>query len=140
MNYPRVGVGVILENASGEILVGKRKGSHAPYWSIAGGHLELGETFESAAIREVEEETGLCINRPRVVAITNNLETWQESGLHYVSVILHTRVTGEPRLCEPEKCEGWYWVSPHALPEPHFDASRQGIAAWLAGACYLPSS
>ena len=43
--YPRVGVGVILVNHQGQVLLGKRKGSHAPYWSIAGGHLELGESF-----------------------------------------------------------------------------------------------
>ncbi|MCF3098376.1 NUDIX domain-containing protein, partial [Aeromonas australiensis] len=42
--YPRVGVGVILTNAQGQVLLGKRKGSHAPYWSIPGGHLELGES------------------------------------------------------------------------------------------------
>lgn len=42
--YPRVGVGVILTNSQGQVLLGKRKGSHAPYWSIAGGHLELGES------------------------------------------------------------------------------------------------
>ena len=40
--YPRVGVGVILTNGRGQVLLGKRKGSHAPHWSIAGGHLELG--------------------------------------------------------------------------------------------------
>ena len=55
--YPRVGVGVILTNAQGQVLLGKRKGSHAPYWSIPGGHLELGESFESAAIREVAERS-----------------------------------------------------------------------------------
>ena len=90
--YPRVGVGVILVNHQGQVLLGKRKGSHAPYWSIAGGHLELGETFESAAIREVAEETGFQISNPSVIAVTNNLETWRESGLHYVSVTLLAEV------------------------------------------------
>ncbi|MGL5775257.1 MAG: nucleotide triphosphate diphosphatase NUDT15, partial [Aeromonas veronii] len=137
--YPRAGVGVILTNAQGQVLLGKRKGSHAPYWSIPGGHLELGESFESAAIREVAEETGLEIHGPEVVAVTNNLETRRESGLHYISVILHARAEGVPQLLEPEKCEGWVWCDPRALPEPHFDASRQSIACWLAGRCYLPS-
>lgn len=94
--YPRVGVGVILTNAQGQVLLGKRKGSHAPYWSIPGGHLELGESFESAAIREVAEETGLEIHGPEVVAVTNNLETWCESGLHYITVTLHAKADGEP--------------------------------------------
>ncbi|WP_368191922.1 NUDIX hydrolase [Aeromonas sp. s8] len=136
--YPRVGVGVILTNAQGQVLLGKRKGSHAPYWSIPGGHLELGESFESAAIREVAEETGLEIHGPEVVAVTNNLETLRESGLHYISVTLHAKADGEPQLLEPEKCEGWVWCDPRELPEPHFDASRQSIACWLAGRCYLP--
>ena len=138
--YPRVGVGVILTNGQGQVLLGKRKGSHAPYWSIAGGHLELGETFESAAIREVAEETGFVIRQRRVIAVTNNLETWRESGLHYISVTLLADVDGEPQLLEPEKCEGWIWCDPHTLPEPHFDASRQSIACWLAGQCYLPQA
>jgi len=137
--YPRVGVGVILTNRDGLVLLGKRKGGHAPYWSIPGGHLELGESFESAAIREVAEETGLAISAPEVVAVTNNLETWRESGLHYISVTLHARADGEPQLLVPEKCEGWVWCDPRALPEPHFDASRQSIACGLAGRCYLPS-
>jgi len=137
--YPRVGVGVILTNAQGQVLVGKRKGSHAPYWSIPGGHLELGESFEVAAIREVAEETGLLICAPEVVAVTNNLQTWHESGVHYISVTLRALAEGEPRLLEPDKCEGWIWCDPHQLPEPHFDASRQSIACWLAGRCYLPS-
>ena len=51
MNHPRpkVGVGVIIVNDAGKILVGKRKGSFAEFYSIPGGHLEMGETFEEAA-------------------------------------------------------------------------------------------
>lgn len=137
--YPRVGVGVILINEQGLVLLGKRKGGHAPYWSIPGGHLEIGESFEAAAIREVAEETGLQIREPQVVAVTNNLQTFCESGLHYISVTLLAQADGEPQLREPEKCEGWIWCDPRELPEPHFDASRQSIACWLAGRCYLPS-
>ena len=59
---PSVGVGIIIENALGEILVGKRKGSHSPYYSIPGGHLEMGETFEEAAKKEVFEDGAIRIN------------------------------------------------------------------------------
>lgn len=43
---PGVGLGIIIENKNKEILFGKRLGSFSPYWSIPGGSLELGETFE----------------------------------------------------------------------------------------------
>ena len=43
--YPRVGIGVMIQNEEGEILLGLRKGSHgAGEWSFPGGHLEMGET------------------------------------------------------------------------------------------------
>ena len=72
---PHVGIGVILVNPDGHILIGKREGSHAPYWSIPGGYLEAGESFEAAAIREVKEETGLDIANPTVLCVTYNLRT-----------------------------------------------------------------
>ena len=62
MERPKVGIGVIIENNENKILIGKRKGSHSPYFSIPGGHLEIGETFEAAAKKEVLEETGLLIH------------------------------------------------------------------------------
>ena len=60
-NHPRVGLGIIIVNKEGNILIGKRKGSHAQKYSIPGGHLDLGETFEQGAIREIKEETNLDI-------------------------------------------------------------------------------
>lgn len=138
MERPRVGIGVIIENKKGEILIGKRKGSHAPYYSIPGGHLENGETFEAAAIREIEEETGMQIKLPEVVCITNNLETYKEFNIHFVSIILHTSTfDGEATIMEPDKCEGWQWVDPKHLPLPHFDASVYGVECFLKKKFYI---
>jgi ADP-ribose pyrophosphatase YjhB (NUDIX family) len=136
----RVGVGVILKNGRGEILVGKRKNSHAPYFSIPGGHLEEGESFEDGGCREILEETGIVLSADdvKVIAVTNDIETWKESGKHYISVILFTdKFSGEPVLMEPEKCSGWIWVDPEHLREPHFEASRNGIECYLKKCCYI---
>ena len=137
---PKVGVGVIVVNESGRVLVGQRRGGHAPYYSIPGGHLELGESFESAAIREVKEETDLTIEKPKVIAVTNNLETFSQEGIHYISVILLANsYSGILHLMEPDKCVEWLWVDPHNLPTPHFDASRMGIHCYLEGIFYIPT-
>ncbi len=136
-DLPRVGIGIIIENVDGRILIGKRKGSHAPYYSIPGGHLELGETFEKAAIREVLEETNLSIENPKIIAVTNNLETYKDEGKHYVSIILHTKeFSGELTVMESEKCEEWLWCDPKDLPLPHFDASRLGVQCFLEKTIY----
>lgn len=47
--------GGLVENAEGEILLMRRRG----WWDLPKGHVEKGETHEQAALREVEEETGL---------------------------------------------------------------------------------
>lgn len=52
-----VGVSVVLLNAQGEWLLQRR--SDSGLWGLPGGGLEPGESFEAAAVRELEEETGL---------------------------------------------------------------------------------
>ena len=134
---PKVGLGIIIVNNDGFVLIGKRKGSHAQEYSIPGGHLDLGETFEEGAIREIKEETNLDIFEPKVIAVTNNLETFRKEGKHYISVILLvTRFSGELKNMEPNKCEGWVWTDPKELPEPHFDASRLGIECFMKNSAY----
>ena len=132
-----VGVGVVIENDQGLVLIGKRKGGHAPYFSIPGGLVEKGETFEQAAKREVLEEVGIEITNPTVISITNNVETFEDEGFHTISVILHAdRFTGSPKVMEPEKCESWEWVDPSNLPEPHFEASTKGINCFMKSSFY----
>lgn len=134
---PHIGIGVILLNPEGLILIGKREGSHAPFWSIPGGYLEPGESFETAAIREVKEETGLDIVSPAVLCVVNNLETHKAEGLHVISVcLLAKEFSGNLTLMEPDKCSGWQWCDPSDLPEPHFEASRKAISCYLEGKFY----
>lgn len=135
---PVVGIGVILINKEGKILIGKRKTKIAPKYSIFGGALEMGETFEEAAIREAKEETDLDIENPKVFSITNNIETFKEEGIHSISVILVTNeFSGELKVMEPDKCESWFWCDPNDLPEPHYDASRMAIECYLKNKFYL---
>jgi 8-oxo-dGTP diphosphatase len=129
---PMVGIGIIIKNKHDQILIGKRKNSHAPYYSIPGGHMEIGETFSQCAIREVAEETGLIIKQTKVISVTNNLDTYKQFGKHYISVtLLATVFSGEVKLNEPDKCEGWQWIDPNKVPSPQFDASAQAIQCYL---------
>ena len=57
----------------------------------------------------------------------------QQEGKHTVSICMHVEYNGEvaPQIMETDKCESLMWVSPDALPEPHFEASRNAIDLWL---------
>ena len=138
VNFPKVGIGVVIINKNKKVLVGKRKGSHAQFYSIPGGHLDFGETFEKAAIRETKEETNLDLENVKVIGIANNLKTFRKEGKHYISVfLLADRFSGELKTMEPAKCEEWIWVDPHNLPMPQFDASQRGIKCYLENKFYI---
>ena len=57
---------VMIENPeNGKVLVQKR----VKYWTgvtFPGGHVEKGESFTDSAVREVKEETGLDIKKPKL--------------------------------------------------------------------------
>ena len=55
----RQNVGVMLVNASGHALVGQRMDSEVAAWQMPQGGIDKGETPAEAALRELEEETGV---------------------------------------------------------------------------------
>ncbi len=127
-----VGVGVMIFNNEGKILIGKRKGKQGGLYSIPGGEVELGHTFEETAIREIKEETNLDIINPKVIGITNNLETYKNDDYHCVSVhLVAESYSGELKNMEPHRCEGWDWYDMSDLPTPHFEPSQKGIENYL---------
>ena len=72
----RVGIGVaVVRPSDGKLLVGERLGSHgADKVAFPGGHLEMTESWDECARREVWEETGLQVEAPCThVATTNDV-------------------------------------------------------------------
>jgi 8-oxo-dGTP pyrophosphatase MutT (NUDIX family) len=55
-------------------------------WSLPKGHLEAGETPEEAAVREVQEETGI---RGRVLAKLGVIDFWFVADSHRVHKTVH---------------------------------------------------
>ncbi|WP_404974024.1 NUDIX hydrolase [Vibrio campbellii] len=115
----RVGVATIILR-DGAILLGERVGSHgANTWATPGGHLELGESIEDCAKREVLEETGLIVDSIEKFTFTNDI--FEKEGKHYVTLfVVASSASGEPQVTEPDKCKQWKWCRLDDLPEPLF--------------------
>jgi 8-oxo-dGTP diphosphatase len=115
----RIGIGVFVFK-NGKFLMGRRRNAHGDgTWSIPGGHLEFGETFEDTAKREVLEETGLAIKNVRFGAVTNDY--FRDEGKHYVTVwVLSDWESGKEHITEPDKYVDMEWRDFDTLPEPLF--------------------
>lgn len=78
--YPRPSVSVDLvvlanRSESAEILLIQRK--HEPFknhWALPGGFMNIDETLEQAAIRELREETGVSVSEVRQVGTFSSVD------------------------------------------------------------------
>jgi 8-oxo-dGTP diphosphatase len=133
--YTKVGIGVFVFK-DGKVLLGKRKGSHGSgEYSGTGGHLEYMESFESCAMRETKEETGIEIENIRFLCITN-LKAYAPK--HYIDIgMIADWKSGEPQILEKEKCDGWGWYDIEDLPQPLFGCLNNYVEAIKTGRTYF---
>lgn len=127
----KVGIGVLVFK-DGKILLGKRKGSHgAGEYGGPGGRLEFGESIEDCIKREVKEEVGIEVKNIKFLCVSN-IKKYKDK--HYVDIgVTADWSLGEPKIMEPDKCEGWDWYDLKALPEPLFAAEYNYLEALKSG-------
>ena len=91
---PALAVDIIIEMGNGGIVLIRRK--NPPHgWAIPGGFVDYGESMETAAVREAEEETMLKIT------LTRQLHTYSDPSrdprFHTVSSVYVAVAEGEPQ-------------------------------------------
>ena len=101
-----------------KILVGRRLGAWGSgLLCLPGGHVEAGESFKMAAVREMKEEVGLDISAQNLIPfhiMSRRNEEWQELIDVYFAI---DSWGGEPINNEPEKCSELLWVPVDDLPK-----------------------
>jgi len=136
------GFGVILVK-NGKILLGKRHPDpdkadsafrSAGEWSLPGGKMDWGETFEEGAIREVKEETGITIYDPKVISVHN----FKNEHAHFMTVgLLAKKWKGEAKVMEPDEMTEWRWFPLKKLPYPRYFPSFGVIKNYLKKKFYI---
>jgi len=90
-------------------------------WTMPGGKMEFGESFEEGAMREVLEETGIKINSLDIMCVNNE----KNVHAHFVTVGLFSNdFEGDAQVMEPDEIVEWKWFELENLPSPLFPPSE----------------
>ena len=139
----RGGCGVIVLNDEKKILLGLRNSDEEladselheeGTWTMPGGNIEYGETFEEAGAREAMEEAGIKVGDLEVICV----QTDKNEYAHYISVgMLAHIVEGEPKPMEPDVILKWEWFDINDLPKNIFSPSKKTIDCYLSHKFYI---
>ena len=121
----------------GEVLLGRRRntGFHDGEYMLPSGHVDGGETFREAMIREAKEEIGIVLDSKdlRLVHTMHRKSGEQERGDFFFTT---ERWEGEPKNIEGEKCDHLDWFPMAALPDNTIPYVRFTMDCFRRGAAY----
>jgi 8-oxo-dGTP diphosphatase len=113
---PRVAVGAVVIHCGKVLLVQRGQPPAEGLWAIPGGSVELGETLQAAAEREIKEETGIVIQARDPIYTFDMIEKDAKGRIrfHYVIVDLQAEyVSGQ--LQAGTDAQQARWITPAEL-------------------------
>ena len=97
---PEVGVGALVVKDGKIVLVRRVNPPGKDLWSVPGGHLRLGESVYEAAVRELNEETGLHGEAVGIANIDEYVEVDEVGRIKYHYVLIDVLVEVKESLIE----------------------------------------
>jgi len=114
---PLLTVDIIIKYQDGIVLIRRKNEPYKGHYALPGGFVDVGETVETAAIREAKEETGLDITITKLVGVYSDRE--RDPRGHAVSLCY--LATGHGKLCAGSDAEDAKVFRTSELPETAFD-------------------
>jgi ADP-ribose pyrophosphatase YjhB (NUDIX family) len=112
---PKVAVGAIVGNDSGELLLIQRGDSGV--WLYPTGWADIGYSAAEVVVKEVEEETGIEVEPLRLVAVFDGLRLGARA-LPFYSLVFHCRAIGGELRPHPLETQDVGWFPESGLPAP----------------------
>ena len=115
--YPMVGVGVVVWKGETVLIIHRGTPPRVGTWSLPGGRQELGETTREAGVREVLEETGLCIKIKGLIDVVDSISRDGDGRvrMQYTLVDYWAEwISGDP--VASTDADDARWVHPDELP------------------------
>jgi 8-oxo-dGTP diphosphatase len=126
--HPVVGVGAVVVR-DGKALIIKR--AHEPRkgeWSLPGGLLELGESLQDAARREIKEETSLDIEVGPVIETFDRVHRDEQGKIRYHFVIVDFVCWPHAGEAVPgSDAEGVAWVTAWEIDDYKVNAHAKAV-------------
>ena len=113
-----IGAAVLIVDEQNRLLLMKRSDSGC--WGPPGGAVELGEVVETAARREVREETDLELGEMSLFGVISGPELFYRypngDEVYNVTIVYRTRFSGGEVRLNSEHTD-WRWFTPEDMPE-----------------------
>ena len=146
--------GIMLLNADGKVFVGQRIDAVVEAWQMPQGGIDDGEDAETAALRELGEETGIAPDKVELIAVAPD-ELFYDLPEDLVAVIWKGKWRGQRQRwflyrflgsdadvdihTAHQEFKAWDWVAPETLPDIIVPFKRQLYCDVLtAFASHLP--
>lgn len=130
---------LVLVNENNEVLLLRRfnTGFKDGMYSLVAGHVDAGENFTTALIREAKEESGVGVN-PEDIEVVHVMHRKSDTDGSERIDIFHKvdKWSGEIINCEPEKCDELSWHSFDNLPENIIPYIKVALTAIKDGIMY----
>ena len=121
---------IVLSKDGKNILLGKRKNSYqSGFYGLPGGRVEGPEKLTDCAKRELKEEIGIIAKSLKYLGVIRDFGPEGYTFTHFA--FLCKDYSGEAKVIEPDKCEGWEWFDPTKIPDKTLIGHKSAIEIYL---------
>ena len=123
---PKVAAGVIIEIDGKVVMIRRNLEPGIGKWTFPAGYVDRGESVEDAAVREMEEESGLKVRINGLVGV------YSHPGETNILIVYTGTMVGGTLAAGPEAQEAGLF-DPSALPPLAFQRDTAILEDWMRG-------